>query len=71
MVNWAFLQNGFVDEVSLMVGPFANDSPDMPSLFKAQEPISKIEPVTFSLIEAKAMRDDVVWLRYKVEMQHK
>lgn len=66
-INWAFLQGGLVDEVSLMVGPFANGNADMKSLFAAKEPLSKIEPITFTLIEAKAMEDSVVWLRYRVD----
>jgi len=66
-LNWSFLQDGLVDEVSIMMGPFANGDFDMPSLFKAVEPLSEIEPITFSVKDVQLMEDDVVWLRYTVD----
>ena len=66
-INWAFLQAGLVDEVRIMMGPFANGDPNMPGLFKAAAPLSEIAPITFSVKEIKVLDDDVVWLRYTVD----
>lgn len=66
VLNWSFLQAGLVDEVSVVVGPFADGDPDNPSLFTAKEPLSAIEAKTFELIEAKPLEDSAVWLRYKI-----
>lgn len=66
-LNWSFLQDGLVDEVSIVIGPFANGDFDMPGLFKAVEPYSKIDPVTFSVKDVQILENDVVWLRYTVD----
>lgn len=65
-LNWAYLQNGFVDEVSIVMAPIADGNPEMQTLFMAKEPLSKIQPKTFSLIDVKLLEDSTVWLRYKV-----
>lgn len=66
VLNWAYLQAGLVDEVSILMAPLADGSPEAPSLFTAQEPFSKIEPLSFSLIGVKPLEDSTVWLRYQV-----
>lgn len=69
VLNWAYLQDGLVDELSLLLAPVADASPDAPGLFTAREPLSKVQPHSFSLIEAKPMKDGTVWLRYKVNKE--
>jgi len=66
-LNWSFLQAGLVDEVSIVMGPFANGDFDMPGLFKVADPYSTIEPITFSVKDVQVLEDDVVWLRYTVD----
>lgn len=66
-LNWSFLQSGLVDEVSIVMGPFANGDFDMPGLFKVADPYSTIEPITFSVKDVQVLEDDVVWLRYTVD----
>ena len=56
-----------MDEVSIMMGPFANGDPNMPWLFKAAAPLSAIAPITFSIKDVKVMEDDVLWIRYTVD----
>uniref|UniRef100_UPI00403FA813 dihydrofolate reductase family protein n=1 Tax=Candidatus Enterococcus willemsii TaxID=1857215 RepID=UPI00403FA813 len=68
-LNWAFLQNGLVDEVSIVMAPIANGDPDMPTLFMAKEPLSQIAPMSFSLMDVKPLKDSTVWLRYKVNKE--
>lgn len=66
VLNWSFLQSGLVDELSILLAPIADASPDAPRLFSAKEPLSKVQPRSFSLIEAKPLKDSSVWLRYTV-----
>lgn len=66
VLNWSFLQSGLVDEVSIVMAPIADGSPDSPRLFMTKEPLSKVQPRSFSLIEAKPLEDSTVWLRYRV-----
>lgn len=65
-LNWTYLQNGFVDEVSIVMAPIADGDPDMQTLFMAREPISTIQPISFSLLDVRQLEDSTVWLRYKV-----
>src|SRR5699024_10230034 len=67
VLNWSYLQEGLVDEVSLVVGPFADGDPDNPSLFTAVKGLSEIEPISFNLIEAKPLEDSAVWLHYSID----
>lgn len=66
VLNWSFLQDGLVDEVSVLLAPIADGKPDAPRLFSAKEPLSRVEPRSFTLVEAKPLKDSTVWLRYKV-----
>ncbi|PTQ84289.1 riboflavin biosynthesis pyrimidine reductase [Trichococcus patagoniensis] len=65
-LNWAFLQNGLVDEVSIVMAPIADGDPNTQTLFMAKEPLSSIDPTSFSLIDVRPLKDSTVWLRYKV-----
>jgi len=67
VLNWSYLQAGLVDEVSLVVGPFADGDPENPSLFTAMEPLSEKEAKSFNLIEAQPLEDSAVWLRYEID----
>ncbi|RFP39217.1 5-amino-6-(5-phosphoribosylamino)uracil reductase, partial [Klebsiella oxytoca] len=57
VLNWSYLQADLVDEVSLVVGPFADGDPENPSLFTATEPLSEKGAKSFSLIEAQPLQD--------------
>jgi riboflavin biosynthesis pyrimidine reductase len=60
------LQDNLVDEVSILMAPVADASPDTPSLFLAKEPLSTPQPRSFALLEVKSLEGGTVWLRYKV-----
>lgn len=66
VLNWSFLQAGLVDELSLVVAPFADGDTTQPGLFTAVEGLSVPQPHSFTLIEARELRDSVVLLRYRV-----
>lgn len=67
VLNWSYLQAGLVDEVSLVVGPFADGDPENPSLFTAMDPLSQKQPLSFSLVEVSPLEDSAVWLRYTID----
>lgn len=67
VLNWSFLQAGLVDELSLVVAPFADGDTTNPGLFSAVEGLSTPQPQSFSLIEARELRDSVLLVRYKVK----
>lgn len=66
VLNWSFLHAGLVDEVSLVVAPFADGDTTMPGLFSAVEPFSAAKAHSFTLIEARELRDSVLLVRYQV-----
>lgn len=65
-INWTFLQQGLVDEVSMVMAPVANGDPTAPRFFTAQEPYSSVDPAAFVLKSVEDLGDSVVWLRYTV-----
>lgn len=69
VLNWSYLQDGLVDELSILVAPIADASPDAPRLFMAKEPYTTVEPRSFSLIEAKPLEGGTLWLRYRVNRE--
>ncbi|MEQ5800938.1 RibD family protein [Halomonas sp. H10-9-1] len=68
-INWSFVQQGLVDEVSMVLAPIADGDANQPRFFKAQEPYSQVSPVAFKLLGVEALNDGVVWLRYSVKKQ--
>jgi len=67
ILNWSYLQDDLVDEVSLVMGPFVDGDPENPSLFTAVDGLSEIEAYSFNLIETKPLEDSAVWLRYALD----
>ena len=63
-VNWSFLAAGLIDELSLVIAPVADGGTESVSIFEQSEFLPHSGPVAFHLTEAKAMNEDVLWLRY-------
>lgn len=63
MVNWSFLSQGVVDELSLLLSPVADGDPDAPTVFERMEQ-SSAKPVSFRLKSAEQLQGDVVHLIY-------
>ena len=68
MVNWSFLSQGVVDELSLLLSPVADGDPDAPTVFERMEQ-SSAKPVFFRLKSAERLQGDVVHLIYITENQ--
>ena len=67
VLNWSFIQEGLCDEVSVVIAPCADGSAKTQTLFMEKPGLSDDTAVGFSLLEAKALPDSAVWLRYKAE----
>lgn len=63
-INWAFIEQGLCDEVSLFMAPAADAEPDTTPVFAGSTTNNPGTPVEFELKEAKPMDGGVVWLRY-------
>ena len=68
-LNWSFLQNNLVDEISMIMAPIANADPDGHRFFYAKEPYSSIEARAFELKSVEALEHGTVWIRYTVKEQ--
>lgn len=66
-VNWTFLQQGVVDEVSLLLAPAADGSPDSVSVFEQSPFLKESRPVEFHLKVVEGLVGDGVRLVYTVD----
>lgn len=64
-VNWAFIEQGLCDEVSLVMAPCADGDNRATSVFQSAPSMTNEHPVEFTLIDAKDTGNSVVRLRYK------
>lgn len=66
IVNGSFLQEGLIDEISLLVVPEAECSEKAVSLFKTGGyHTAAASHASFRLKEAKKLKDDGLWLTYQ------
>ena len=63
-IDWAFLKDDMIDEVSLVIAPSADDFKDLPSLFMKSKDDGTVKD--FELINVEKITDNAVWLRYRV-----
>ena len=66
VMNWSFLQEGLIDEFSLVLAPAADGSTSAVSCFEKADFMPFHEPVSFRLKEAKPMDGNALWLRYEL-----
>lgn len=65
LINWSFLQDGMIDEFSLVIAPVADGSTSAVSCFEQADFLPPHAPVPFHLKEATAISENVLWLRYE------
>lgn len=66
-INWTFLQQGMVDELSLLLAPVADGSPDTVPVFLRADFLSESDPARFHLKKAEPLKESVVRLLYMVD----
>lgn len=65
-LNGSLLNEGLIDELSILLLPVADGTPNTPTVFEVSERQHKNPATLFSLTEVQRLEDDVLWLRYKV-----
>lgn len=65
-VNWTFLQQGVVDELSLVIAPAADGNPDSVTVFEKSEFLPATVPAEFQLKNAERLKGDGIHLNYTV-----
>lgn len=63
IMNWSFLREGLIDELSLVLAPVA-DGGRAASIFEQGRFFSSGKPAAFRLLEVKRLDGDALWLRY-------
>ena len=69
MINWTFLQQGVVDELSLLLAPAADGVPSTPSVFEKSVLLPSSVPVEFRLKDVERLGKDGVHLVYLVQTE--
>lgn len=67
VLNGAFLNEGLIDEVSLVLVPIADGSSNSLTIFETYSQLQKKKPVNFYLKAIEKMEDGGLWLNYVTE----
>lgn len=65
IVDYTFLQAGLIDELSLVIVPLTDGSVNVASVFDQSPYVNAGGAIAFTLLEAKVLPGDGVWLRYQ------
>lgn len=65
-INWTFLQQGVMDELSLVIAPAADGDPDSVTIFERSEFLLSSVPVEFQLKNVDRLKGNGVRLVYTV-----
>lgn len=65
-LNGSLLNEGLIDEISLLLLPVADGTPKTPTVFEVSEYLHKNPATHLSLTEVQHLEHDVLWLKYKV-----
>lgn len=66
-INWSFLQEGLIDEVSIVMTPVTDGRTDTNTIFERADNLPEIAPVGFTLKSVDIIEEDTLWLRYGVD----
>ncbi|MDR3712643.1 MAG: RibD family protein [Puia sp.] len=64
-INGSLLNEGLIDELSLLIVPIADGTPKTPTTFEVGEYLSQRPSALLELIENRQLEQDVLWLRYR------
>ncbi len=67
IVNWSFLQEGYIDELSLVICPLSDGRTDTATLFDRSSYAAWDITVAFSLEEVKRLKGDGIPLKIHTE----
>lgn len=63
-INGSFLAANLIDELSILVAPVADGSPESATLFDVEN--ARVPVRNLKLLSIRKLSGDIVWLRYKV-----
>lgn len=63
-INWSFVQEDLVDELSIVIAPVADGGRSSVSIFEKADFMSHRSPAAFSLKAVEQIDGNVLWLRY-------
>lgn len=66
-LNGSFLNEGLIDELSLLLMPIADGTPKSTSLFEVNQQITKQPASLMKLEEVKQVEGGTIWLRYSFQ----
>nr|WP_217936474.1 RibD family protein [Enterocloster clostridioformis] len=66
-INWTFLQQGAVDELSLLIAPAADGNPDSVTVFEKSTMLPPSDPAVFQLKNVERLKGDGIRLVYTVK----
>lgn len=66
-INWTFLQQGVVDELSLLIAPAADGNPDSVTVFEKSALLPPSSPAVFQLKNIERLKGEGVRLVYTVK----
>lgn len=64
-INGVLLAAGLVDEISLLICPFADGAKTLPTVFDAPHKLLKKKATALTLFSVKTRPGQIVWLRYR------
>lgn len=64
IANQSFLQEGLIDELSIVIAPVADGSRTAASIFERADFLPDSNPFPFTLVGANILDGDCMWLRY-------
>jgi riboflavin biosynthesis pyrimidine reductase len=65
-LNGSFLNDGLIDEISLLLLPIADGMPKTQTVFEVSPSLRKNPAAQLQLIKAEQLDNDVLWLKYKI-----
>lgn len=68
-VNWSFIQQGVVDELSLLLAPAADGDSTTPTVFEQSKYLKESKPVEFILKNIEQLKDSGVRLTYLIKQK--
>ncbi|MET0298407.1 MAG: dihydrofolate reductase family protein [Flavitalea sp.] len=66
-INGSMLNEGLIDELSLLILPIADGTPKSPTTFEVSEYLTKKPASHLKLIKVSQLENDVIWTRYQVQ----
>ena len=66
-INGSLLNEGLIDELSLLIVPIADGTPKTPTSFEVSEYLEKKSASLLRLTELKQLEYDVLWLKYSIK----